>query len=107
MADHLADELLAASVFGLRASFGAEQSLPSLFEEEGLELKVTLTAETEFGSSAVNAFRAAFTFDEHGEFKGDFIVVGNGQGAETALETFLEQIQRNHRDLLDRVPQLV
>jgi hypothetical protein len=75
--DHLADEFLAASIVRLRASFGAEQSLSSLFEEEGLELKVTLAAETEFGSGAVDAFRAAFTFDEHSEFKGDFIVVGN------------------------------
>jgi hypothetical protein len=107
MADHLADEFLATSVVGFRTSFGAEQSLPSLFEEEGLELKVTLAAETEFGSGTVNAFRAAFTLDEHGEFKGDFIIVGNGQGAESALETFLEQFQRNHRDLLERVPQLV
>ena len=107
VAYYLADEFLGASIVALRASFEAEQSLPSFFEEEGLELEVTLAAETEFGSGAVDAFRAAFTFDEHSEFKGDFIVVGNGQGAETALETFLEQFQRNHRNLLERVSQYV
>jgi hypothetical protein len=74
-------------------------------KKESSELEVALTAETEFGRGAVNACRAAFTLDEHCEFKGDFVVVGNRQGTGIALETFLKKFEGNHKDLLGRVPQ--
>jgi hypothetical protein len=102
VANDLADEFLGTPVVGFGASFGAEEGLAALFKKESPELEVTLTAETEFGRGAVNAFSAAFTLDEHGEFEGDFVVIGNGQGTEIALETFLEKFQGNHRDLLGR-----
>jgi hypothetical protein len=76
--DNLADEFLSAPVRGFGASFGAEQGRAAFLQKKGGELEVTLTAETEFGGGAVNALRAAFALDEHGEFAGDFIVFGNG-----------------------------
>ena len=99
VADDLADEFLGATVVGFRAPFGAKEGLSSFMKKQGSELEVTLTAETELGGGAVNALTAAFTLDEHGEFKGDFIVIGNGQGAEIALEPVCEEFQGNHRGL--------
>ena len=98
--DDLTDEFLGAPVVGFGASFGAEEGLAALFKKEGPELEITLTAKTEFGGGLVNAFRAAFALDEHGEFTGDFVVIGDGQGAECALDAFFEKFERNHRGLL-------
>jgi hypothetical protein len=66
--------------------------------KESPELEVALPAETEFGSNAVNAFGAAFAVDEHGKLAGDFIVFGNGKGAELTLDAFFEKLERSHRD---------
>lgn len=66
VADNLADEFLGAPVVGFRPALGAEEGLPSFLKEAGSELEIALTAETELGCGALNAFRAALTFDEHG-----------------------------------------
>jgi hypothetical protein len=76
--DHLADEFLGAAIVGFGAAFGAEEGKAAFLQKEGAELEVTLTAIAEFGGRAVNTFRAAFAFDQHGEFASDFIVFGNG-----------------------------
>lgn len=107
VADDLTDEFLGAPVVGFGTSFGAEESPAAFFQKEGPELEVALTAITEFGSGPVNAFRAAFALDEHGELPSDFVVLGNGQGTGLALDAFLEKFERNHGDLQGRVPQLV
>lgn len=96
MADDLANEFLSATVVGLGTSLGADQSLAALFKKERAELEVALAAESEFGGNTVNAFGAAFTVDQHGKLAGDFIVVGNGQGSEIALDAFSEKLERNH-----------
>jgi len=89
--DDLTDEFLGAPVVGFWASFGAEESLAALFKKEGPDLEVALTAKTELGSSPINAFRAAFAFDEHGKLPSDFVVLGNGQDTGLALDAFLEK----------------
>ncbi len=94
--DDLTDQFLGASVVGFGAAFGTEESLPAFVEKEGPELEVTLTAKTEFSSGTVNALRAAFALDEHGKLTRDLIVLGNGQGAEFALDPFVEELERNH-----------
>jgi hypothetical protein len=104
VADDLTDEFLSAPVVGFWTSFDAEEGLTTLFKKESPELEVALTAESEFSCCTVNAFGAAFTLDEHSEFKGDFVVFGNGQGAQLALDTFLEKFEGNHGDLLEKVP---
>jgi hypothetical protein len=76
--DDLADEFLGASVIRFGAAFGAEEGRATFLQKKGAQLEVTLTTEAEFGGGAVNALRAAFALDEHGEFAGDFIVFGNG-----------------------------
>jgi hypothetical protein len=76
--DHLADDFLGASVLGFGAAFGAEESPAALVEKKRAELEVTLAAKTEFGGGPVNALRAAFALDEHGELTSDFIVFGDG-----------------------------
>ena len=105
VANDLTYEFLGAPVVGFRASLGAEECLAALFKKESPELEVTLTAKAEFGSGTVNAFGAAFTLDEHGELACNFVIIANGKGAELTLDTFLEKLQGNHRDLLERVPQ--
>jgi hypothetical protein len=97
--DDLADEFLGASIIGFRATFGAAEGRATFLQKKGAELEVTLTTEAEFGGGAVNAFRAAFALDQHGEFAGDFIVLGNGQGSGWALDAFLEQLEGNHAGL--------
>lgn len=96
VADDLTDEFLGAPVVGFGTSFGAEESLAALFHKEGPQLEVALTAVTEFGSGPVNAFRATFALDEHGEFPSYFVVLGDGQGTGLALDAFLEKFERNH-----------
>lgn len=91
VADDLTDEFLGAPVVGFWASFGAEESLATLFKKEGPDLEVALTAITEFGGGPINAFRAAFALDEHGKFPSDFVVLCNGQGTGLALDAFLEK----------------
>jgi hypothetical protein len=59
-------------------------------------LEITLAAESEFGGGTVNAVMAAFARDEHGEFASDFVIFGNGKGAELTLETFVEKLERDH-----------
>lgn len=93
--DDLTDQFLSAPIVGFGAALGTEQSLAAFFEKEGPELEVTLTAKPEFSSGTVDAFRAAFAVDEHSKFTGDFVIFGNGQGAEFALDTFVEKLERN------------
>jgi hypothetical protein len=107
MADDLADQFLGTAVVGSRATLATEKRLAALLEEESPELEVTLTAKAEFGSGTVNAFGAAFTLDEHGELACNFVIIANGKGAELTLDAFFEKFEGNHRDLLERVPQLV
>lgn len=94
--DDLTDQFLGTPVIGFGAALGTEESLAPFFKEEGPELKVTLTAEAELSSGTVNAFGAAFALDEHGKFTRDFIMLGNRQGAEFALDPFVEEFERNH-----------
>jgi hypothetical protein len=84
VADDLAHEFLGAAVVGFGASLGAEKALTAFFKEESAELEIALTAETEFGRGAINAFRAAFAFDEHGQLESDFVIIGYREGTESA-----------------------
>ena len=95
--DDLTDQFLGAPVVGFGAALGTEESLAAFFKKEGPELEVTLTAKAEFSSGTVNTFKAAFALDEHGQFTRDFIMLGNGQGAEFALDPFVEKFERNHK----------
>jgi len=76
--DDLTDDFLGTSVLGFGAAFRAEESWAALFQKQRAELEVALTAITKFGGGAVNALRAAFALDEHGELPRDLIVFGNG-----------------------------
>jgi len=104
MPDHLANDLLGASVLRFGAALGAEQSQAAALQKKRAQLEVTLAAITEFGGGAVNALAAAFALDEHGELTSDFVVFGNGQGAEGALDALLEELEGKHRDLPSGVP---
>ena len=86
--DDLTQNLLGAPVVAFGASFGAEEGLAAFLEKKSPELEITLTAEAEFGGGLINAFRAAFAFDEHRDFTSDFVVIRDGQRAECALDAF-------------------
>ncbi len=94
--DDLTDQFLGAPVVSFGAPLGTEESAAAFVKEEGSELKVTLTAKPEFSRSTVDAVRSAFAVDEHGKFTRDFIIFGNGQGAEFALDAFVEKFERDH-----------
>ncbi len=95
--DDLTDEFLGAPVVAFGASFGAEESVAAFLEKESPELEITLTAIAEFGGGLVNACRAAFAFDEHRYFTGDFVAIRDGQGAKCALDALFKQFERNHK----------
>ena len=99
MADDLTYEFLGAPVVGFGTSFGAEESLAAFFQEEGPDLEIALAAIVELGGGMVNTFGSAFALNEHGEFPGDFVILGNGEGAGLALDALFEQFERNHRGL--------
>jgi hypothetical protein len=105
--DDLTDEFLGAPVVAFGASFGAEEGFASFLEKKSPELEITLTAKAELGGGLVNAFSTAFALDEHRDFTRDFIVIGDGQRTECALDALPEKIEGNHGGLLGRVPQLV
>ena len=94
--DDLTHQFLGAPVVGFGAALGTEEGLAAFFKKEGSELEVTLTAKTEFSSGTINALSAAFAVDEHGKFTRDLVIFGNGQGAEFALDAFVEKFERNH-----------
>jgi hypothetical protein len=100
MADDLTNHFLGAPIVGFGAPFGTEESLPALFEKEGSDLEVTLTAKTEFRRRAVNSFRAAFSLDEHGQFAGYLVVFRNGKSPRFTFDALFGKIERNHRILL-------
>jgi hypothetical protein len=56
-----------------------------------------LAAIAKLGGDLIDAFRATFAGDEHGKLAGDFIVLGNREGAELTLDAFFEKLERNHR----------
>jgi hypothetical protein len=62
-------------------------------------LEIALAAKVEFSGGTVNTFGAAFALNKHGEFPGDFVILGNGEGTGLALDALFEQFERNHRDL--------
>jgi hypothetical protein len=99
VADDLTQNLLGAPEVAFGAAFGAEQGLAAFLEKKSPELEITLTAKAEFGGGMVNTFRSAFALDEHGDFKRDFVVIGDRYGAECALDALFKQFERNHKDL--------
>jgi hypothetical protein len=94
--DDLTDEFLSAPIVGFGSPFAAEKGFTALFEKKSSQLEVTLTAKAEFGSDAVNALCAAFAVDKHSKFTSDFVVFGNGEGAEFTFDALLEKLNRNH-----------
>ena len=98
MADDLTDEFLGATIVGFGASSGTQESLSALFKKKRSNLEVTLTAETKFSRGAINAFRAAFALDEHGQFLSDLIGFRDAKRAGFALDTFFGKLERNHGD---------
>jgi len=55
MTDDLANHFLRTTIVGFGTSFGTDQSLPPLLEEESPKLKVSLATETELGGNLVYA----------------------------------------------------
>jgi hypothetical protein len=96
VADDLTNEFLGAPVVGFWTSFGTEESLAAILKKERSDLEVTLAAKAEFSSGTVNPFRAAFAFDEHGQFSGDLIGFGNRKSAGFTLDVFFGKLERNH-----------
>lgn len=94
--DDLTNEFLSAPIVGFGSSFATDEGFAAFLEEKSPQLEVTLTAKAEFSSDAINAFCAAFAGDKHSKFTSDFVVFGNGEGAEFTLDALLEKFDRNH-----------
>lgn len=105
--DDLADEFLGAPIIGFGASLGAQEALSALGQKAGPELEVTLTAEAKLLCGAVDAVRSTFAFDEHGELTSDLVICGDGEGPGGALDAFSEKLERDHGNLLGKVPRRV
>ena len=93
MADDLTDEFSGAPIVGFRTSPGIKEGMAAFFQEKGPELKVPLATESEFGSGTVNSFGTAFAFNEHGQFSGYLIGLGNRKGAGFAFESFFRKLK--------------
>jgi len=96
VADDLTNEFLGTPIVRFGTSLGTVESLTSALEKKRADLEVTLTAIPEFGSSMVNSFQAAFTFDEHSQFSGDFIGIDNGKRTGFTFNVFIGKLKRNH-----------
>ena len=94
--DDLANDLLAAAVLGLGASLGADERLRPFFAEQCQELKITLAAVVESGNHLVDRLVSTLPGDKHGEFTGDLILLGNGEGAVVAANLFFREIKGDH-----------
>jgi hypothetical protein len=98
MADYLTNRFLRTPIVRFGPPFGIEESLAAVLEKEGAKLKVTLTAKTELGGGTFDAFRAAFSLDEHGQLAGDFISIRNGKGPSITFDALFRKLERNHRN---------
>jgi hypothetical protein len=92
--------LLGTAVSGFGAAFVAEQSQGAPLLEEMEQLIVTLLAEAELAGGGQGAGLLALAFVEHGEFAGDFVIVGHEQGAGGSAEDQAWRIGRefNHEE---------
>jgi len=98
VADDLTNRFLGSTIVRFGTPFGAKESLAALFEEERADLKITLTAKTEFGRCTIDSFGTAFPFDEHGQLEGYLISFGNGEAPRFTLDALLGKLERNHRN---------
>jgi hypothetical protein len=81
VANHLLADLIGAAVGGFGAALEALQSQGAALLEKRAQLEIALLAEAELAGGSQGTSGLAFTFVEHGEFAGDFVIVGHGQGA--------------------------
>jgi hypothetical protein len=100
VANDLLAGLLGAAVSSFGAAFVAEQSQRAPLLEEMEQLIVALLAKAELAGGGDGAGSLALAFVEHGEFAGDFVIVGHRQGAGGSGEDQAWRIGRefNHEE---------
>jgi hypothetical protein len=59
-------------------------------------LKVALAAVIEPGNDFVDRLVSTLSGDEHGELAGNFILLGDGEGAVLAANSFFGKLDRDH-----------
>jgi len=95
--DDLAHDLVGAAVIGLGAGGFALQRWGAVVLVEMEQLEVTGFGIAEFGGGLGRARAFALAFEEHGQFEGDLIAIGDEQGAGGAGEVRLMLVvERNH-----------
>jgi hypothetical protein len=67
-----------ATIVAFRATLVAQESGSAMLMEESSELEIALTAKTKLFGCARRALWAAFPFDKHGKFSGEFIIGVDG-----------------------------
>lgn len=98
VANDLLTDLIGAAVGGLGAAAATLQGQGTPRLEELAQLIVTLFAKAELAGGRHGAGRLAFAFVEHGQFAGNLVIVGHGQGAGGSGEDQLWRIggELNH-----------
>ena len=96
VADDLADGLVGAAGGALGAALAALQGGGAVGEEGAADLEVALFAEAELLGGSQGAEPLALAFDEHGEFAGDFVGGGDGEGAGGAGELLELGVEVKH-----------
>ena len=89
MADDLPHDLSGAAVVGLWPGGSAPQAQGPLGLEQAQQLEVSGLGIAEFGGGFGGAQALAAAFVEHGQFDGDFVLVGHGERTGRAAQVCL------------------
>jgi hypothetical protein len=100
MANDLADDFVGTTVVAFGTAFVILQGEGTADGESLAQLEIALFAKAEFLGGMQGSQILALTFDEHGQFAGNFIVLGNAErplGPDELLELKIELKHGNLR----------
>jgi len=96
MANDLADDFVGAARGAFGSAFLAVQGQGAALAEGVAELEIALFAEAELACGSERPEALALAFDEHGEFAGDVVVVGDVQGSGVADKLLELEVELEH-----------
>ena len=96
MTDDLADDFVGAAVVGFGSTGLALKGGGALVGQQMAQLEVARLGITELARGGQGAKVGAFTFVDHGQFEGDFVVVGNLQLTRRAGEEVFPVFNGEH-----------
>ena len=103
VADDLTDDFVGAAVMGFGAAGLALEGGGAPLGQEAAQLKGARLGTAEFAGGGQRAKAGAFSLVDHGQFEGDFVIVGDLQLAGRAGEEVFFMVDAEHKDALAEV----